>query len=162
MIRAIRKEDIDTVADIWLATNITTHNFIIPQYWLNNFEPVKKMLSQAEIYVFEEENNIQAFIGLTNDYISGIFVFSEFQSRGIGKRLLDFVKTIRKKLSLDVYQKNTRAVKFYQREGFEIQSKNTDVNTNEEEYTMVWELQPDLSGTSQSAGQERQNAQHIV
>ena len=81
MIRAIQKEDIDTVADIWLATNITTHNFIIPQYWLNNFEPVKKMLSQAEIYVFEEENNIQAFIGLTNDYISGIRFCQNYQKK---------------------------------------------------------------------------------
>lgn len=138
MIRAIREKDIDIVADIWLAANITAHNFIPSQYWLNYFEPVKKMLSQAEIYVYEEKNKIQGFIGLDNNYISGLFVCKEAQSCGIGKQLLDFVKTNRPELSLNVYQKNIRAVKFYQREDFKIIQKNKDADTNEEEYAMIW------------------------
>ena len=32
----------------------------------------------------------------------------------------------------------TRAVKFYQRESFQIQHKNIDENTGEKEYTMIW------------------------
>lgn len=51
MIRKLQKADIDRVADIWLYTNLKAHDFIPAQYWKSNFELVKKMLLQAEVYV---------------------------------------------------------------------------------------------------------------
>lgn len=45
--------------------------------------------------------------------------------------MLDFVKESRTQLSLNVYQKNTRAIHFYQREGFEIQNEGLDEATGE-------------------------------
>ena len=61
MIRELRKADINKVANIWLATNITAHYFIPAQYWQNNFELVKEMLSQAEVYVYENDTRIYRF-----------------------------------------------------------------------------------------------------
>ena len=139
MIWKMRETDLETVADIWLNTNIKAHGFISPQYWRSNFETVKKMLSEAELYVYADENGVQGFIGLDSDYIAGIFVRSEAQSSGIGKHLLDFVKTAKGQLTLNVYQKNKRAVKFYQREHFKIQCEKIDGNTGEKEYFMRWE-----------------------
>ena len=48
--------------------------------------------------------------------------------------------TIDKKFSLrlNVYQKNARAISFYQREGFIIQYEGLDEATGEKEYTMLW------------------------
>ena len=140
MIRKLQDADINRVADIWLDTNIKTHNFISSQYWKDNFKTVKEMFSEAEVYVYEDENKnrIEGFIGLNANYIAGIFVCSEAQSNGIGKKLLDFVKEIKSQLHLSVYQKNTRAVKFYQREKFYIQCENIDENTGEKEYIMTW------------------------
>lgn len=43
------------------------------------------------------------------------------------------------KLILNVYQKNTRAIHFYQREGFEIQREGLDEDTGEKDYVMIWE-----------------------
>ena len=140
MIRKLHDDDIDIIADIWLDTNIKTHYFISPQYWKDNFNAVKEMLSQSEIYIYEKDNTLQGFIGLIDEYIAGIFVSSEVQSCGIGKLLMSFVKGIKKQLSLSVYQKNTRAVKFYQRENFKIKSVNVDENTGEKEYMMIWKL----------------------
>ena len=74
MIRTLQKADINSVADIWLDTNIKTHNFIPAQYWKDNFETVKTMLSQADVYVYENSNKIEGFIGLNENYIAGIFV----------------------------------------------------------------------------------------
>lgn len=138
MIRELQKADIGSVADFWLDTNIKTHDFIPVQYWQSNFDMVKEMFSQAEVYVYENEKKIQGFVGLNDEYIAGIFVSSEVQSQGIGKLLLNFVKERKEKLSLSVYQKNTRAMRFYQREGFEIQSENLDENTGKKEYVMIW------------------------
>lgn len=138
MIRRIKESDINRVADIWLNTNIETHNFISSQYWLDNYKSVKETLVYAEIYVYEVANNIHGFIGLNGDYVEGIFVCHDGQSKGIGKQLLDYVKGIKNQLSLRVYQKNARAIKFYQREKFDISSENLEENTGEKEYLMTW------------------------
>ena len=139
MIRELQKADITKVADIWLDTNIKAHNFISAQYWESNYELVKEMLLQAEVYVCESNGKIQGFIGLNGDYIEGIFVCDRLQSQGIGKLLLDFVKNRKAKLSLNVYQKNIRAIHFYQREGFAIRCEGLDEATGEKEYVMTWE-----------------------
>ena len=139
MIREIRKADINKVANIWLDTNITAHYFIPAQYWQNNFELVKELLLQATVYVYEHNQEIQGFIGLNDEYVEGIFVSDEMQSRGIGKMLLDYIKDKKDRLQLKVYQKNVRAMSFYQREGFTIQSEGMDEFTGEKEYVMNWE-----------------------
>ena len=139
MIRELRKVDINKVAEIWLDTNINTHYFISAQYRKSNFELVKELLLQATVYVYEDKQEIQGFIGLSNEYIEGIFVSAEMQSQGIGKILLNYVKGKRNKLILNVYQKNTRAISFYQREGFEIQYSGLDEATGEKDYVMAWQ-----------------------
>lgn len=141
MIRKMQQTDINRVAAIWLDANIKAHDFIPAPYWKGHFEDVKEAFKQADLYICEEQNKIQGFVGLSGDYIAGVFVSGSAQSRGIGKQLLDFVKGSKKQLRLHVYQKNTRAVKFYQRENFEIQSENTNEETGETEYFMVWKKQ---------------------
>ena len=138
MIRKLRKTDIDKVADIWLATNLKAHSFIPAQYWKSNFELVKELLLQATAYVYEDKQEIQGFVGLNDEYIEGIFVSNEMRSHGIGKALLNYAKNKRNKLFLNVYQKNVRAIAFYQREGFEIQQSCFDEATKEKEYVMAW------------------------
>ncbi len=140
MIRKLQKADINRVADIWLKTNLKAHFFIPEQYWISNYEFVKEMLPQAEVYVYEDDKMIQGFIGINDEYIEGIFVSDEMQSRGIGKMLLDYIKDKKDRLQLKVYQKNVRAMSFYQREGFTIQSESMDEFTGEKEYVMNWEL----------------------
>ena len=59
MIRKMQNIDIDRVADIWLKTNLKAHYFIPEQYWTSNYELVKEMMSQAEVYVYEDNKMIQ-------------------------------------------------------------------------------------------------------
>lgn len=139
MIRELRKADINRVANIWLDTNITAHYFISAQYWKSNFELVKELLLQATVYVYEDNQEILGFIGLNDEYIEGIFVSDEMQSQGIGKILINYVKDKRKKLFLNVYQKNTRAISFYQREDFKIRCSGIDDATGEKDYLMTWQ-----------------------
>ena len=139
MIRKLQKVDINKVADIWLQTNLKAHYFIPEQYWTNNYAVVKEMLPQAEVYVYEDDKIIQGFVGINAEYIEGIFVSDEMQSHGIGKILLDYIKDKKVRLHLNVYQKNVRAISFYQREGFTIQGERMDEFTGEKEYVMNWD-----------------------
>ena len=68
------------------------HYFISRQYWKSNYELVKEMMSQSEVYVFEADKMIQGFVGINDEYIEGIFVSDEMQSCGIGKLLLNYIK----------------------------------------------------------------------
>ena len=138
MIRKLQNVDINKVVDIWLKTNLEAHDFIPGQYWTSNYEAVKKMLPQAEVYVYEDNKIIQGFVGVRDEYIEGIFVSGKIQSHGIGKALLDYIKDKKARLQLNVYQKNIRAMSFYQREGFTIQSEGLDEFTGEKEYVMEW------------------------
>lgn len=139
MVRRALSADIDAAADIWLNANLEAHPFVPERYWRGNFQAVKEMLRQGELYVCEDGREIQGFVGLDKNYIAGIFVRSGARSRGTGRLLLEFVKGTREKLSLHVYQKNVRAIRFYQREGFVIQSQSVDENTGEKEYVMLWQ-----------------------
>ena len=79
--------------------------------------------------MYENDKKIQGFIGAREEYIEGIFVSDEMQSHGIGKKLLDYIKNKKVRLQLNVYQKNVRAMSFYQREGFVIQCEQLDKST---------------------------------
>lgn len=138
MIRKFKLSDIDRVMQIWFDVNTQTHNFISQGYWKDNFDAVREMLPQSELYVYEMDSDIQGFIGLTDNYVAGIFVDKNMQSKGIGKRLLGYVKLIKDSLTLQVYKKNERAVRFYEREGFKIQYEKTDEKTKERELLMLW------------------------
>ena len=140
MIRKFKEDDLNTVMQIWFDTNIKAHHFISRQYWIDNYEMVKDILPKKEIYVYEDDNTnqINGFIGLMDNYIAGIFVNKNNQSRGIGKQLLDYVKEIKETLNLSVYQKNIRAISFYQREQFVIQFEHIDNDNSEKEFIMIW------------------------
>lgn len=138
MIREFQKGDTEPVMKIWLQGNMDAHPFISKEYWKSSFEMVQEQILQAEVYVYEAENSIQGFIGIQEDYIAGIFVKQECRCAGIGKQLLDFVKTNHSVLTLNVYQKNRRAMGFYKREGFAITSEDIEPDMGEIDVTMCW------------------------
>ena len=143
MIRKFETRDLDAVTQIWLHGNLDAHAFIAASFWTEHFEMVRDLLPQAELYVHENEatRQIDGFIGLTENHIEGIFVAKAARSKGIGKALLDYVKPRRPRLTLSVYQKNERALAFYRREQFVVQSEGIDGDTNEAEIQMLWTRQ---------------------
>ncbi len=138
MIRKFENNDINSIMQIWKNENIKSHNFISKEYWENNYDYVKEVLPSAEIYVYIYEKNIVGFIGLNENYIEGIFVDTNNQCKGIGTALLNIAKKSRTTLTLNVYEKNKNAIKFYEKNGFSITSRNIDMNTNETEFMMIW------------------------
>ena len=138
MVRDFQAEDLNRIMDLWLETNIQAHDFIEKSYWQDHFDEVMEILPKASVYVYEDNGSIEGFIGLMNNYIAGIFISKDNQSRGIGRQLLHHVKENHNELSLKVYEKNQRAVNFYLREGFLVTEKQVDRENGEVEYEMVW------------------------
>lgn len=140
MIRKADKNDLERIMEIWLETNLLSHYFIPNSYWISNYKEVKIAIAQAEVYVYEVEDVICGFIGLINSYIAGIFVEKMYQSQGIGRLLLKYIKENHSFLSLHVYEKNERALNFYVRENFKVIAESKDMNTGEKEIEMKWSV----------------------
>lgn len=120
MIRKMKDEDTTKVMTIWTKGNFYAHPFIERDYWISNYNKVKEeYLKQAETYVYEENGEIKGFISiLNNTYIGALFVTKDFLRQGIGKRLLNYCKERKEKLTLQVYEKNVDATLFYLAMGF--------------------------------------------
>ena len=140
MIRKAEGRDLDAVMQIWRSANLEAHGFVPAQYWLDQYEAVKAAIPLAEVYVHEADGapTIDGFIGLNGDHVEGLFVAGAARGREIGAQLLDFAKRKRTTLSLCVYVKNARAVRFYRRERFTVQAEQLDVGTGERELRMGW------------------------
>ena len=141
MIKELNISQIDNIMEIWLEENINAHDFIPKDYWEKNYNYVKKVLPEASVFVYQDNNVIKGFIGIIeNSYIAGLFVSNRYQANGIGGDLLKRCKQAYPILKLDVYAKNLKAVSFYKKHGFKIEEEKEDEETKEIEYSMVWNL----------------------
>ncbi|MBS6724007.1 MAG: N-acetyltransferase [Clostridiales bacterium] len=138
MIRQMKETDLPEVMEIWQRANEEAHAFIPAAYWQENYDMVCELLPQAEVYVYEKNVQLSGFIGMNGEYIAGIFVRQSARSQGVGKQLIHYVKDRKERLILHVYEKNKRAIHFYEREGFVVVSWGMDGDTGETEYVMEW------------------------
>ena len=138
MIRISTNNDIDRIMQIWLDTNISVHKYIPQEYWTSNAKYVKEAIQEAEVYVYEDNKEIKGFIGINKGHIEGIFVEEKYRNQGIGKELIAYCKNKYDKLTLEVYKKNTKAIKFYEREQFNPIKEDIEAANNEVEILMEW------------------------
>lgn len=139
MIKKLNINKLEEVMEIWLETNIDSHDFIDKKYWIQNYDLVKELLKEADVYIFEENNIIKAFVGIVeNNYIGGIFVKKDYQREGIGKNLIDFCKDKYAYLTLHVFKKNHKAINFYNKNDFMILEELINEDTKESEYLMTF------------------------
>ncbi|UUX33557.1 GNAT family N-acetyltransferase [Fundicoccus culcitae] len=137
MIRPMQKSDMTQIKTIWLQTNLSAHDFVPSDYWYEQLEFLEAAMFESDVYVYEDKK-LLGFIGLSSDFVEGLFVKEGFQSQGIGKRLIDHVKESHESLALTVYQRNWRAWRFYMRQGFVIKTNGFDEFNGEPDYFMTW------------------------
>lgn len=135
MIREFKSGDLDQVMQIWLEQNLAAHPFVDPSFFKNNADLVRVILPSSEIYV-QDIDGIKGFIGLTDTYISGLFIDTEYQHQGLGSSLIEKAKQVHSELFLNVYVKNRAAVRFYEKHGFTILETVINAETHQSEFFM--------------------------
>lgn len=68
-------------------------------------------------WVAERDGAVVGFCLREDDNITGLYIARRARGAGVGKALLDLAKTDRTWITVWAYEKNTRARKFYRREG---------------------------------------------
>lgn len=90
-----------------------------------------KVFKEDKLFIAESEGKIVGFIAFNNEWVNHLYVLPKYQNQGLGKEFLSKAKEDSKSLSLWVFQKNTRAKEFYEKNGF-VWVKDTDGAKNEE------------------------------
>ncbi|MCC3868891.1 N-acetyltransferase [Terrisporobacter mayombei] len=138
MIRNIENKDIDKIMDIWLKSTIKAHDFIDEEYWNKNYDTVKDVyIPMSDTFVYEDKENIKGFISIVNnEFIGALFVDTDCQGSGIGKKLINYAMDKYKKLNLAVYKDNKKSVDFYMNRGFKIAKEQKNEDSGYTEYIM--------------------------
>jgi putative acetyltransferase len=137
VIRDFRSSDMEDVIRIWLDASVKAHDFIDPRYWQSQVGDMEgTYIPASETYVYEDEAGIKGFFSLHENTLAAVFVSPEHQGEGIGRALITRAKQLRRELELHVYKKNPKAVRFYERSGFEAVSETVDEHTGQPELVM--------------------------
>ncbi|ELJ9746469.1 TPA: N-acetyltransferase [Vibrio parahaemolyticus] len=137
MIRKYNSNDLDSVLEIWLEASVKAHDFVPADFWGSQVENMRNIyIPASEVFVYEIESKIVGFYALHESTLAAIFVFPEFQGKGIGKQLLSHAKAQRAIVSLSVYKENQASYQFYLSQGFAVVSEQLDEHTGHPEYTM--------------------------
>ena len=137
-IRPMADNEIDTVLDIWQKENPIVHSFLDDEFLIDVKEKAKQTIMKSKVFVAAENSEILGFIAVSGNFIEYLFVKSDFQKKGPGKALLKPIKKIFWSLMVKVYQKNTNAVAFFEKQYFFARDKMDNAETGECELCMEW------------------------
>jgi putative acetyltransferase len=119
MIRKHKEQDLDQIINIWEKSSALAHPFLSSAF----VEKVKSDMTNiyipnSETWVYEIENSIVGFISMIENEIGGLFVLPNNHSKGIGSKLVDFIKKEHSELEVEVFDKNHIGRAFYDKYGF--------------------------------------------
>ncbi|WP_449545917.1 N-acetyltransferase [Lelliottia amnigena] len=141
MIRKWQSEDTAPLLSLWLESTTDAHPFIDAKYWVESEALVRDAyLPSAETWVWEESGEVRGFISvMQQQFIGALFVATPYLGKGIGHALIQHVQQTYPHLSLEVYQKNSRAVNFYHAQGFRIEDSAWQEETQHPTWIMSWQ-----------------------
>jgi GNAT superfamily N-acetyltransferase len=143
-IRPYTPTDLEPVAAIWHdGWDSTGMNALIAPENLTSLDALRERLPLDiaggwAIYVACSEGRAVGFLAISAAYVHQLFVARAEQSRGIGKRLLDFAKSELKSGFALTTPTASPAVRFYEREGLKAEGTSIHPRHGLERVHMRW------------------------
>lgn len=139
MIRQRTEKDNDEIMNIWHKSSSLAHPFLETAF----VEKVKKdmrtiYIPKTETWVYEEHNNVIGFISMIGNEIGGLFVLPSNHAKGIGTKLVNFVKELHNELEVEVFEKNYIGRSFYDKYGFTQIKKYTHTESKSEMLRLIF------------------------
>ena len=125
MIRKYESKDLKQLLDVWFEASQIAHAFLTSDFFEQERKNIQhQYLPVAETWVYEESGEVVGFIAMIDDEIGGIFVNPKQQRRGIGRALIEHVRSSRDQLEVEVFEANEIGRAFYDGFGFKQISKS--------------------------------------
>ena len=139
MIRRYKEMDTDAIIDAWYAASKIATPFLTEKFLAETRENIRSLwLPNAETWVFEVEGKVIGFITLIETEVGAIFVHPKYQGTGAGKALMDHAINLRGHVFLDVFEANSVGRRFYDRYGFQFESKQLHEETGHMHLRLVY------------------------
>lgn len=140
MIRPLSASDLDTAVELWYQASVKAHNFIPADFWHAQRTAMRDIyLPASESWVYEEQGQLAGFISWHQGTVAALFIAPSLQSLGLGRQLLDHLKTRHERLDLTVYAENEQARRFYSRNGFREGEQRICEHSGHAEIVMYWQ-----------------------
>lgn len=122
IIKNVTDQDMTDILQVWESSIKATHLFLTEANIVSLRSFVKegvKFISNLAV-IRDEEDTIQAFIGVHDNKIEMLFVKDTCRGRGLGKHLVNWaINTLNIKF-VDVNEQNEQGLGFYKYMGFEV------------------------------------------
>lgn len=120
MIRAYRTTDLGELLDVWHRASVLAHPFLeAPFLEKERVAIATQWIPVAETWVYVARDRVGGFIAMIGNEVGGLFVDPDLLGKGIGRALVDHVRSSRAELWVNVFAGNAIGRRFYQRYGFE-------------------------------------------
>ncbi|MFF8309407.1 GNAT family N-acetyltransferase [Streptomyces lydicus] len=140
IIRRYRAADQEIVSDLWSRAARQAHPFLVGEGEGERARILREVyLVRAENWVAERGGTVVGLLGLlptgqgegegSDAEVGGLFVAPEAQGAGIGRLLVEHAAARHGALTLEVFEANARARRFYARLGFSERGRRTDEDT---------------------------------
>ena len=137
MIRSAKPSDIESLLTVWLNASILAHNFMPASYWASKIADMRDVyLPVSENCVYEKDGVVIGFASIYQSSLSALFVSPSQQGKGIGSKLINYIKSKHRSLDLSVYKENKASIAFYQQHGFTCVGEQLDEHTGHPEVLM--------------------------
>lgn len=113
------------VLALWEKSVLATHDFLTQ----TDFEEIKELVhtinfNDLQVFCLVDGNEVLGFIGVADKKVEMLFLAPEYFGKGHGLKLLNFAVKELNAEKVDVNEQNTKALKFYQKFGFEIYERS--------------------------------------
>lgn len=132
MIRPYNETDLEKIMKIWREAEPIAHPFLKKDFVKHVDKLLREQfLPNSKTWVYEDKNQVLAFIGMMGNEIGGLFVKPNNQSKGIGTLLMNHVSQYHDTLEVEVFNRNIIGKPFYVKHGFKINKEYIHNETKE-------------------------------
>lgn len=122
IIKNVTEKDMTDILEVWESSVKATHLFLTEE----NIDALRPFVEEGVKFISnlavirDDEDTIQAFIGVHDNKIEMLFVKDTCRGKGLGKHLVNWaINTLNIKF-VDVNEQNEQGLGFYKHMGFEV------------------------------------------
>lgn len=142
-IKEYTAEDFEAIAELFRSVYVKTYPHFNPKFFeAERFRTILReyTLPNSQVWTAKTDGKIAGFVALARNFIGQLYIYEDFQNKGLGGFWVKQAKTIYPDfLELYTFASNEKAIAFYEKHGFKIIERGIAPNEKMLDVKMRWE-----------------------